>query len=278
MNTPLFNNKGQRMDKEMPLLMGIVNVTPDSFYSNSRIESKDMLLSRVSEMVAQGVDILDIGGQSTRPGATRVSEAEEMERVAYAIAMIHKEFSHINMSIDTFYASVANEALKQGATIVNDVTAGMFDPEMLEVVASHKAIFIAMHMRGTPQTMHQDTNYEDIGREVAFYLEQRRQVCLEKGILDVWIDPGFGFAKTIAQNYTLLKQLPFLGSLINAPIVVGVSRKSMLWKPLQITPEESLCATTALHLYALQKGASILRVHDVKEAKQAIQLHTLLST
>lgn len=268
-----FVVKGKIFQAEKPLIMGILNLTPDSFFKGSRIKDTDYLLKKADEMVKNGVDIFDVGGQSTRPGATRVSENEELDRIGDAILALTREFHSIPISIDTFYASVASEGLRLGASIINDISAGLFDERMLDTVAANKAVFIAMHMRGTPQSMQNETNYLNLVHEVATFLQQRKQACLEKGIYDIWIDLGFGFAKTVEQNYELFKHIPTIIEAINAPLLVGISRKSMIWKPLEISPEECLPASSALHLAALQNGASILRVHDVKEAKQITTLY-----
>jgi dihydropteroate synthase len=259
-----------------PCVMGILNATPDSFYPGSRINSVDSATQMAEKMIAEGASILDVGGQSTRPGAELISESEECKRVVPVIAQIRKQHPDILISVDTFYAEVAKQALDAGASIINDISAGEADDKMFEVVAAYKVPYMLMHKKGMPQTMQQNPQYQDVVHEVLQYLAHRIRLANEAGIMDIVIDPGFGFGKTLEHNYTLLKKLN-LFSMLDCPILVGVSRKSMIWKPLGIHAETSLSATQAVHMAALLNGADILRVHDVKEAVETIRLYGLIS-
>jgi dihydropteroate synthase len=261
---------------DRPYVMGIMNLTPDSFYAGSRFSGNtESLLDSANKMIHEGADILDIGGYSSRPGADNISLDEELSRVLPAIEIIKKNNPEILISIDTFRARVAQEAVKSGADIVNDISAGELDSEMIKTVAELQVPYIAMHMRGNPKDMQQKTNYEDVLFEIVKYFAKKLDDFSKAGIKDVILDPGFGFAKTLEQNYWILKNLSYF-KIIQAPILIGVSRKSMIYKKLDLTPEESLNATTALHMVALVKGANILRVHDVKEAKQTVILYNQL--
>ena len=259
-----------------PKIMGILNVTPDSFFGKSRTNpNSNEFYEQVARFVSEGADILDVGGYSTRPGAAEVSETEELDRVLPPIRWISDNFPDTLISIDTFRSKVAVEAIKAGAHIVNDISAGELDPEMLPAVGSLKIPYIAMHMRGNPKNMQELTNYSDILGEILNYFAEKLEQFKKFGIKDVIIDPGFGFAKSIQQNFWLLKNLSHFQCL-SLPILVGLSRKSMIYKTLQVEPEEALNGTTALHMFALCQGANILRVHDVKEAKETIKLyHTI---
>lgn len=259
------------MDLSTPKVMGIINVTPDSFFSGSRKESEADVLRQAEKMISEGAEILDIGGYSTRPGAAEVTNEEEINRVCGPIEAISKQFPDIPISIDTFRADVAAAAVGSGATIVNDISAGLLDAQMLETVGKLKVPYIAMHTRGTPQTMKELTSYDDLLKEVMQYFSERIAKCKEAGIKDIIVDPGFGFAKTIEQNYYLLNSVDYLKQL-GLPLLIGVSRKSMIYKVLNIEPEAALNGTTVLNTLALLKGASILRVHDVKEAVEAVKL------
>lgn len=232
-------------------------------------------MDRVSLMVSEGADILDLGGYSTRPGATDISIEEEIRRVIPAVEWIAEAFPNILISIDTFRSKVAEVAIQSGAHLVNDISAGSLDPGMLETVGKLEIPYIAMHMRGNPQTMLKETNYSDILVEILKYFSEKMSLCRKFGIKDVIIDPGFGFAKTAEQSYWLLRNLKSFQA-ISFPILVGISRKSMIYKTLGISPEEALNGTTALHMYALTQGANILRVHDVKEAKDTLTLYQQL--
>ena len=256
-------------------VMAIVNATPDSFYATSRTQSHDAVVKRVKEAVSEGAAIIDIGGYSSRPDAEDISVEEEWSRVEMAIQATREVSQDIAISVDTFRAEIVRRAVEQfGEVIVNDITAGLGDSEMLATVAELGVPYIAMHMRGTPQTMQQQTDYNNVVVEVANELIERLQAIEEAGIdrKRVAIDPGFGFAKTTEQNYELLAGLHWLASM-GRPLLVGVSRKSMIYKTLGITPEESLAATQAVHWEALRQGATLLRVHDVKKAVETIKLY-----
>ena len=259
------------VDLVTPKVMSILNCTPDSFYSESRVDSISNALFRAEKHIQDGADILDIGGYSSRPGASEVSENEELKRVIPIIEAIRKAFPEIIISCDTFRGKVAQEALEVGAQIINDISGGEIDPTILSVVSNFKCPYVLMHSKGTPQTMHNHTNYTSIFKEVVTYFSQKLHQLQLAGVHDVLLDPGFGFAKTLEQNYALFNQLAdfhFLGR----PILIGVSRKSMIYKKLEVTPKESLNGTTVLHTKALLAGAKILRVHDTKEAKEVIRI------
>lgn len=253
--------------------MGILNITPDSFYSASRVTSENEILKQAEKMLAEGATFLDVGGYSSRPGAEDISMEEELSRSVDAVKIIAKEFPQAILSIDTFRAEVARQAILEGASMINDISAGELDKEMFALVSSLKVPYVAMHMRGTPQTMKSQTNYENLLKEVIDYFHKKIATLRQLGVRDIIIDPGFGFAKTIEQNFTLLNHLEYF-KIIGRPLLVGLSRKSMIWKTLDIKQEEALNGTTALHMTALSKGAHILRTHDVREAVEAIQLHS----
>jgi dihydropteroate synthase len=259
------------VDLVTPKVMSILNCTPDSFYGESRVDSISTALLRAEKHIQDGADILDIGGYSSRPGASEVSENEELKRVIPVIEGVRKAFPEIMISCDTFRGKVAQEALEVGAQIINDISGGEIDPTILSVVSNFKCPYVLMHSKGTPQTMHNHTNYTSIFKEVVTYFSQKLHQLQLAGVHDVLLDPGFGFAKTLEQNYALFNQLAdfhFLGR----PILIGVSRKSMIYKKLEVTPEESLNGTTVLHTKAILAGAKILRVHDTKEAKEVIRI------
>ena len=266
-----LNIKGKLHLISEPWVMGIMNVTPDSFYVKSRTTDSTSITQRINQIISEGAHIIDVGGYSTRPRANDISVAEETDRVIKGIEAIKKENQEILISVDTFRAPVAKSAVEAGAHIVNDVSGGSLDPEMIRTVGRLQVPYICMHMRGNPGTMTQLTEYENLEKEILFYFAQKLNHCYEAGINDVVLDLGFGFAKTLDQNYRLLKNLNYFKSL-NAPILVGVSRKSMIYRFLDVTPENALNGTTALHMAALMKGANILRVHDVKEAVETVQL------
>ncbi len=261
---------------ERPLVMGIINVTPDSFYAGSRFHGNDAVLEAAEKMLNEGADIIDIGGQSTRPGSKQVSITEESERVIEAIASVHARFPDAVISIDTYSAGVASTAVAAGASMVNDISAGSFDESMLGTVAKLNVPYIAMHMQGTAETMHQHRIYENVSREVLDFFIERKDACIRAGIKDLIIDPGFGFSKTAPHNFELLKNLS-LFRMLDCPILAGLSRKSTIYKTLDITAAEALNGTTVLNTVALLKGANMLRVHDVKEAKEAIKLVSQLN-
>jgi len=266
-----LNCRGRLLTFDSPIVMGIINVTPDSFYSGSRQSTVDAALQKAEQMINEGATILDLGGQSTRPNSKQISAEEEAERVCPAIEAVHKQFPYAIISVDTYYALVAEEALQAGASIVNDISAGTLDNNMLSTVANLKAPYICMHMKGSPENMQQHAIYENVTREVLDYFIQRIHVCKKAGINDVIIDPGFGFAKTITHNFELLRNLSVF-KMLEKPIIVGLSRKSTVYKTLGVTAEEALNGTTVMNTLALLNGANILRAHDVKEAVEAIKL------
>jgi dihydropteroate synthase len=268
-----FCSKGKLLVLDRPWIMGILNVTPDSFFEKSRILTSNEGFLKVTErMISEGADILDIGGYSSRPMAEDISVDEELKRTISSIAKIKSEFPEILISIDTFRSKVAEEAVAAGADLVNDISSGELDSLMIEKVGKLNVPYIAMHMKGNPKTMQTKTEYKDILTEITHYFSNKLNLCKKAGIKDVWIDPGFGFAKTLEQNYWILKNLAYFKR-IQAPILVGVSRKSMIQKILGNKAEDALNGTTALNMAALINGANILRVHDVKEAKETIKLY-----
>ena len=275
-NTAFSTNKtlninGRLVDLATPKVMGILNVTPDSFFDGGRFLQEDQILKHVEKMLTDGAWCIDLGGYSSRPNAEDIPEEEEQRRVLFAIRLILKNFPNAWISIDTFRSEVAKAALDEGAVMVNDISGGSLDSEMYNVVAKYKVPYVIMHMRGTPQTMSKLTDYEDLVKEVIDYFHQKLFKLQEHGIYDVIIDPGFGFAKTIEQNFQLLNQLEAL-KVVGKPILTGLSRKSMIWKTLSISPQEAMNGTASLNTIALLKGVSFLRVHDVKEAMQVIHL------
>lgn len=275
--TPLtINIRGRLMDFSRPKVMGIINVTPDSFYSQSRTFSQDAIARRLDGMLAEGADIIDIGGYSTRPGADPVSPEEEYSRLALALETVRKRHPETVVSIDTFRAEVARRCVEDWqADIINDIGGGTLDPEMWPTVADLKVPYILMHMRGTPQTMQSMTDYEDVAADVISDLAHKAARLHALGVADVIIDPGYGFAKTIDQNYRLLAAIPEFRKM-RMPVLVGISHKTMIWRPLGITPEESTLPTVALDAMALQLGADIVRVHEVLPAVQTVKMLGLL--
>jgi dihydropteroate synthase len=267
----VLNIRGRLVDLEQPRIMGIINVTPDSFYADSRQTHISDWLKQAESMLTQGATFLDIGGYSSRPGAEDVPEAEEWRRVGPALETIRKHFPEALLSIDTFRARIAHHAVQEGADMVNDIRAGEGDERMFETIASLRVPYVIMHMRGTPQTMTTLTEYADVTREVIDYFYPKIHQLTQSGVKDIILDPGFGFAKTPAQGFQLLRQLDAL-HVLSKPVMVGLSRKSMIWKTLQTSASEALNGTTVLNTAALIKGASILRVHDVAEARECIAL------
>lgn len=270
-----LNCRGRLLVIGSPIVMGIINATPDSFYSGSRQESVEGALQKAEEMLKQGATILDIGGQSTRPGSEMGGVEEEIKRVKPVIEAISKTFPEAYISIDTFHSQVAKAAVDSGAVIVNDISSGQFDAQMLSTVASLKTPYIAMHLKGNPETMHIKQDYDDVVKEVLGFFIQKINECRKHGITDIIPDPGFGFSKKMEDNFKLIKDLNAF-SILEKPLLLGVSRKSTIYKTLGITPEESLNGTTVLNTAGLLKGAAILRVHDVKEAMEAIRLTAYL--
>lgn len=272
-----LNCKGRILQIKEPIVMGIINTTPDSFFSESRSMVINEIVDKAGKMLEDGATILDLGGQSTRPGSELVKASEETDRLIPSIEAIHKSYPDAIISADTFYSSVANHAINAGASVINDVSGGSMDEQMIETVGNLGVPYICMHMRGTPQTMQNFTNYEDLLKEVIDYFIQKIDACKKAGIKDIILDPGFGFAKSIPQNFELLNRLEYL-NILEKPLLVGLSRKGTIWKTLGITADEALNGTTVLNTISLMKGASILRVHDVKEAVEAIRLVTELNS
>ena len=266
-----LNCKGRLLVVDKPLVMGIINVTPDSFYELSRKQSIDGLLQQAELMINDGAAILDIGRQSTRPGSEPVNEDEELKRVIPAIEAISGRFRDVIISVDTYFAGVANKAVEAGASIINDISAGSMDAEMIATAANLKVPYVLMHMQGTPGDMQHAPYYENVTREVLDFFIAKTDELRKAGVNDIIIDPGFGFGKTIVHNFELLRNLGFF-KMLNCPLLVGISRKSTICKTLNITPDQALNGTTVLNTVSLMNGASILRVHDVKEAVQAVKL------
>ncbi|MEJ8757753.1 dihydropteroate synthase [Pontibacter sp. H259] len=267
-----LNCRGKLLSLDTPLVMGILNVTPDSFYPGSRLSSTEEAVERARVMLSEGADILDIGGYSTRPGAADISAQEEQDRLIPAIEAIVKEFPDVILSVDTFRADVAEASIKAGAAIVNDVAGGTLDEKLFETVARLQVPYILMHMRGTPQTMQSMANYRDVTIEVLDELQQQVAKLTRLGVNDIILDPGFGFAKTTEHNFELLNRLEDL-RILGLPVLAGMSRKSMVYKTLGIDQTDALTGTIVVNTIALMKGANILRVHDVKETKQAVELY-----
>jgi dihydropteroate synthase len=269
-----MNCNGKLIDLSAPKVMGILNLTPNSFYDGGKYKTDSEILSKVEKMLLEGATFLDVGAYSSKPNAEFVSEQEEMDRIVPIVNLILKKFPEAILSIDTFRSEVARVCLENGASLINDISAGNLDGKMMETVAEFKVPYIMMHLRGTPQTMQALTNYEDIVKEMLFYFSERVEKARSFGINDLVLDPGFGFAKTIDQNFEILQKLE-LFQILELPILIGVSRKSMIYKTLVINAEESLNGTTVLNTFALTKGAKILRVHDVKEAVECVKLSPL---
>ena len=268
-----INCKGKLLLMDKPLVMGIINITPDSFYTGSRVQGENDIVTRAAKMIGEGADIIDVGAQSTRPGSERITAAEELKRLLPAIRSILEKFPGTIISVDTYQAEVARESICAGASIINDVSAGNMDPSMIATVAGMGAPYICMHMKGTPDNMQKDPVYENVTREVLDFFILKINECKKEGIEDIIIDPGFGFGKTISHNFRLLKDLAVF-KMLGVPIMAGLSRKSTIYKSLDLTPEEALNGTTVLNTLALQNGADIIRVHDVKEAKEVIKLYS----
>ena len=265
-----INCKGELICFDTPKVMGILNITPDSFYAQSRTTPAEVL-RKAEQMLEEGVTFVDIGGYSSRPNAQEVSPQEELQRVVPVVEALVKHFPDIRISVDTFRAEVARESLEAGACIINDISAGQIDPAIWEVVAHYQVPYIAMHMRGTPQTMQTYTEYDKLTKDILYYFSQIKDKARQLRINDLIVDPGFGFSKTLAQNYELMQQLALFKAL-ECPILVGISRKSMIYKLLDTTPETALNGTTVLNTFALLHGANILRVHDVKEAVECVKI------
>lgn len=270
-----INCKGQLIDLSIPKVMGILNVTPDSFYDVGKYTSDKDILNKVEKMLLDGATFIDIGGQSTKPNANIITTDEELKRVVPVVDLVLKNFPETLLSIDTFNSKVAKVCIENGAALINDVSAGNLDPEMFETIAKLQVPYIMMHMRGTPQTMQKLTDYNNLVKNILFYFSEKVAKARSFGINDLIIDPGFGFAKTVEQNFELMSKLE-LFLMLELPILVGISRKSMIYKTLEIDVEKALNGTSVLNTIALTKGANILRVHDVKEAMECIKLCELL--
>ncbi len=271
-----INCKGQLIDLSSPKVMGILNITPNSFFDGGMYKDESEILLRVEKMISEGANFIDIGAYSSKPSAAFVSEQEEIERIVPIVNLVLKHFPETILSIDTFRAAVAKTCIESGAAIINDISAGLLDNKMLETVAQYKVPYIMMHMRGTPQTMQTLTQYEVIIKEMLFYFSERIAAARALGINDLIVDPGFGFAKTLEQNFEVFQKLT-LFNMLELPILIGISRKSMIYKTLNTNAEEALNGTTVLNTLALTKGAKILRVHDVKEAMECISLYNTIN-
>jgi dihydropteroate synthase len=267
-----LNIKGNLFDLSVPRIMGILNITPDSFYDGGKYTNTGTILKRVKQMIDEGADIIDIGACSTRPGSTETPVNDEINKLLNAVNEIKKQFPDCILSIDTYRPEVADKMIHEfQVDMINDITAGGQHEEMFDIIAEHKVPYIMMHIKGTPQNMQQQTDYDHIINDILNYFAEKKQRLVQKGVNDIILDPGFGFAKTIDQNYQLLHHLETFRYL-ELPLMAGISRKSMIYKTLDIKPQEALTGTTALHAIALLNGANLLRVHDVKEARQVVQL------
>lgn len=266
-----LNINGRLINLDTPKIMGILNVTPDSFYDGGKFTSDKEILTQAEKMVKEGADFLDIGGYSTRPGAEEINVNEELNRSIRAIQVIRKRFPDTILSIDTFRSEVAVAAVQEGASVVNDISGGELDGAMFEAVAALKVPYILMHMRGNPKTMTTLTTYDNLVKDIISYFHAKLARLTQLGVKDVIVDPGFGFAKTREQNFVLLQELDKF-QILGRPVLAGLSRKSMVWKTLNVKPEEALNGTSVVNTVALLKGASILRVHDVKEAAETVKL------
>ena len=266
-----LNCRGKLVFAENPLIMGILNLTEDSFYAGSRHHTLEAIKEKAAQMLSEGADIIDLGAQSTRPGSTRFTAEDELEKLLPAIDCLVKDFPSILISIDTYFSKVARECVAAGACIINDISGGEMDSQMIQTVGKLHVPYVCMHMKGVPETMQNQAQYEDVTKEVLDYFIAKIEECKQAGIHDVIIDPGFGFGKNITQNFKILKDLSVF-KILEKPLMVGVSRKSTIYSTLKISAEDALNGTTVLHTIALQNGASILRVHDVKEAKEVVTL------
>jgi dihydropteroate synthase len=267
----MINCNGNLIDLSIPKVMGILNVTPNSFYDGGKHKNINSIIHQVDKMLSEGADFIDVGAYSSKPNAEFVSQDEEIKRLVHIIKELVNTFPNIIISVDTFRAEVAKIAVENGVAMINDISAGLLDEKMLQTVAYLKVPYIMMHLKGNPQTMQTLAKYDDIVKEMIFYFSERIEKARSFGISDIIIDPGFGFAKTVEQNYEVLQKME-LFSLFELPLLAGISRKSMIYKVLENSPTEALNGTTVLNTIALQKGAKILRVHDVKEAVECIKL------
>lgn len=272
-----MNIRGRLISLANPKIMGVLNLTPDSFYQGSRFDSEETILKQTEKMLHDGATFIDVGGYSSRPGAEEISASEEIRRTSTAIRMISKNFPEAIISIDTFRVEVAEAAIREGAAMINDISGGELDNQMFNFVARVQVPYILMHMRGNPKTMSGLSQYENIVKDVTDYFHSKIHHLHNLGVKDIIIDPGFGFAKTIEQNFTLLHSLEYL-KVLNKIMLVGLSRKSLIWKTLSTTPDEALNGTTCLNTIAILKGANILRVHDVKEAIEVCKLTSSITS
>lgn len=271
-----INCKGQLIDLSKPKVMGILNITPNSFFDGGKYTSDEEIIAKVQKMLNEGATFIDVGAYSSKPSAEFVSEEDELSRIVPVVQLLVKHFPTVLLSIDTFRSEVARVCIENGAAMINDISAGNLDDKMLEVIAQYQVPYIMMHMRGTPQTMQSMTEYEDLVKEILFYFSEKMSHARSLGINDLIIDPGFGFAKTIEQNYEIMQKLALFQNL-ELPILIGISRKSMIYKALEINADEAMNGTTVLNTIALTKGAHILRVHDVKEAVECVKLYEKLN-
>jgi dihydropteroate synthase len=272
-----LNCKGKLLDLSHPIVMGILNVTPDSFYDGGKYVSDTSILEKAAKMLEEGAQIIDIGGMSSRPGAEIISVQEELDRVLPSIEMIIRHYPEAIISIDTIRSAVAKQAVQSGASIINDISAGKFDDQLFQTVADLDVPYILMHMQGKPKDMQENPAYKDIALEVLDFMIEQVGQLRALGVKDICIDPGFGFGKSLEHNYQLLKKMHIF-KILELPILAGISRKSMIYKLLNTTPDKALNGTSALHMIALQEGARILRVHDVREAVEVVQLWQQLET
>lgn len=266
-----INCKGRLIDLTLPKIMGILNATPDSFFAGSRSQNLNSALKRIEQLLEEGADFIDIGGMSTRPGSVEISESEELERVLPVVESAIKEFPDVLISIDTYRAKIAKDTVEAGAVLVNDISAGKMDENLLETVVELQVPYILMHMQGTPKNMQQNPVYENVTLEVNQFLSEKIKELKELGINDIILDPGFGFGKTVEHNYELFRNMELIG-FDSYPLLVGISRKSMITRFLNVSADDALNGTTVLNTIALEKGAKILRVHDVKEAKETLKI------
>jgi dihydropteroate synthase len=270
-----LQSKDRTIVVDKPIVMGILNITPDSFFEGSRVVEMDQILRKAEQMLRAGATLLDIGGQSTRPGSERLSAEEECDRVILPIERLSSEFPQAFLSVDTYHAQVAEAAVNAGAPMVNDISAGLLDNKMLATVSKLQVPYVIMHMKGEPETMQKNTTYQNVLKDVIDFLAERKNACQKQGIRQIIIDPGIGFSKTIDQNFELIAKLEAFQEL-EAPLLLGISRKSFIYKTLNTDPAGALNGSTFLHAIGLQKGAKILRVHDVQEAVEAVRLFNAL--
>jgi dihydropteroate synthase len=270
-----INCKGNLIDLATPKVMGILNITPNSFYDGGKFQEESVVLNQVEKMLNEGATFIDIGAYSSKPNAEFVSEEEELQRILPVVQQIIKQFPEAIISIDTFRAEVAKQCVLNGAALINDISAGHLDEKMLPTIAELQVPYIMMHMKGNPQTMQSLAHYDDIVKEMIYYFSERIFEARKLGINDLIVDPGFGFAKTLEQNYEVMQKLDIFKQL-ELPLLVGISRKSMIYKTLETSAQEALNGTTFLNAIALEKGANILRVHDVKEAVECVKLFGML--